>query len=35
MYPQKLNDSPLDEHAKILVPYTTECDNHLDFRSKD
>ena len=35
MYTQKTIESILDQHAKIFVPYTTEYENQLDFRSKD
>ena len=35
IYPQKTIDSILDQHAKIFVPYTTEYEYQLDFRSKD
>ena len=36
MYPEKKTiDSILDKNAKIFVPYTTECEYQLDFRSTD
>ena len=35
MYPQKVFHSILDEHSKIFVRYTAECEYQLDFRSKD
>ena len=34
MYSEKII-SILDKHAKIFVPYTTECEYQLDFRNKD
>ena len=35
MYPEKINSSILDKHAKILEPYTVECEYQSDIRSKD
>ena len=35
MYPEKIIHSILKEHAKKFVPYTSECEYQLDYRSKD
>ena len=35
LYSQKKIDSILDNHAKIFVPYTAECEYPLDFRNKN
>ena len=31
----KRNNSVLDKHAKIFVPYTAESEYQIDFRSKN
>ena len=35
MHPEKINHCSLDKHAKLFVPYSAECENQLDFRSKE
>ena len=34
MYPEKIIHSILEEHVKIFVPYSGECEYRLDYRSK-
>ena len=35
MYPKKIITPILYKHAKMFVPYTSDCEYRLDFRCKD
>ena len=35
MYPKKITTLILYNHAKLFVPYTSECEDRLDYRCKD
>ena len=35
MYPKKLITDIFYKHAKMFVPYTSECEYQLDYRAKD
>ena len=35
MYPEKIIHFMIHQHVKKVVPYSGECEYHLDYRSKD